>query len=100
MNFFLIPETRFTRPPANIDGQIYVTDAYGEQILISEEEAASRGLQNGDGVDMRPLTFVETIKIWNGASKETALLALRSYWEMAKCLTAPGLVSHAARNVC
>jgi hypothetical protein len=92
LNFFLIPETRFARPPANIDGQVVVTDAYGEQIVISEEEAIARGLQNGDNVDMSPLRFSETLKVWNGASRETAKLAAMSYVEMAKCLSAPGLL--------
>ncbi|KAK4049899.1 hypothetical protein OIO90_005288 [Microbotryomycetes sp. JL221] len=92
LNFFCIPESRFSRPPASIDGQLVYTDAYGEQITLTEQEAREKGLTNASDIDMRPLTFVETLKVWNGASKETASLAVRSYWEMAKCLSAPGLL--------
>lgn len=92
LNFFFVPESRFDRPPQNIDGQIYFTDAYGEQIMLSEEEAAARGINNGEGVDLTPLSFADSIRVWNGATKETARLAIMSYVEMAKCLTAPGLL--------
>ncbi|KAK4050237.1 hypothetical protein OIV83_003558 [Microbotryomycetes sp. JL201] len=92
MNFFFIPETRFNRPPAMIDGQIIYTDVYGEQITLTEEQAIEKGLNNTADIDMRPLGFVESLKLWDGASKETAMLALRSYVEMAKCLSSPGLL--------
>lgn len=93
LNFFLIPETQFHRPAANIDGNFVATDAYGKQIVISEEEAIKRGLQDGDEqLDMRPLGFVESLKPWHGVTKESAMVALRSYWDMAKCLTAPALL--------
>lgn len=89
----MIPESRFYRPPANIDGQFVITDAYGEQITISQEEVKSRGLQNDAKVDMRPLTLANGLKVWHGASKESVLIALQSYIDMAKCLSSPGVVS-------
>ncbi|KAM0786291.1 hypothetical protein ACM66B_001770 [Microbotryomycetes sp. NB124-2] len=92
LNFFLIPESRFDRPPACIDGQMVYTDAYGEQITLNDEQAAEKGLQNAANIDMRPLGYAESLKVWHGASKETATLAVRSYIEMAKCLTAPGML--------
>jgi len=94
-----VPETRFSRPPSNIDGQLVFQDAYGEQVVLSEEEMKQQGLEGQqslaygqDSSNDRPLGFVESLKIWNGLTPHGYSLALQSYVEMAKCLTSPGMV--------
>lgn len=94
LNFFLIPETRFFRPPATIDGQRVVTDAYGEQVVVDEKDSlAHADFSEGYGsASDKPLTFMETLKPWNGVSPNGTKLALTSYIAMAKCLTSPGML--------
>lgn len=90
--FFCCPETRFARPPASFNGQVHVTDEYGEQRVVSGEEAAAYSSYAATDVDMTPLTYGETLKVWNGVPKGGWKLAGKSYISMARCLTSPGLL--------
>jgi hypothetical protein len=90
--FFCCPETRFARPPASFNGQVHVTDEYGEQRVVSGEEAAAYSSYAATDVDMTPLTYGETLKVWNGVPEGGWKLAGKSYISMARCLTSPGLL--------
>jgi hypothetical protein len=58
-------------------------------VLADDDEAAN----NQDlSLDMTPLTFWQSIKPWSGVTPGGWGMAVRTFYHMAACLTAPGML--------
>lgn len=96
--FFLVPETRFDRPAAYIDGQIIAYDAFGNPRILSDEEATEElaaGRVASDGglataLHDEKFTFLQRINPFTRPVKDPLRVYLGVWRDMAICLLDPG----------
>ncbi|KAH9901750.1 major facilitator superfamily domain-containing protein [Xylariomycetidae sp. FL2044] len=108
-SIFLLPETRFPRPAALVDGRVVYTDEFGATHFFSfrsgdEEEARRRfggggGEGGGDvegptemsGRTKKKRTFVQELKPWSPMAENGWRIWAGAYWKILKSLSSPGV---------
>jgi hypothetical protein len=95
MSFFLAFETRFSRPPTSIDGQLLFTDDFGTTRILSDTEAQAH-LAELEGLppstDIPRKTYRQLINPWSGTTPNGGRIIIRAYIHMAEAFTSPGLL--------
>ncbi|KAL8279771.1 hypothetical protein RQP46_007866 [Phenoliferia psychrophenolica] len=106
IGFFAIPETRFNRPIANLDGRIAITDAYGETRILTYAEATlilpESELQVSHDTSAGPVgkkSFLAELSPFSGISKGGWTNFPRTLLEMAKGLSYPAMLWAALLNI-
>lgn len=97
--FLFAAETRFSRPPMAMDGQIIITDDFGVTHVLSDEEARER-LANLDEVQTYkeidtsiPVTpWLKTLNPWSGLVPNAKEVLLGSILKILEAFTSPALV--------
>ncbi|KAF7531217.1 hypothetical protein G7054_g9076 [Neopestalotiopsis clavispora] len=89
-------ETRFSRPPTSLVGQIIVTDTFGVTRVLDEQEAENyqkhQPQQNHSEEIESPKSYLQMLKIWPGVLPEGGKVVVMSYVHMAQCLTSPAIL--------
>ncbi|KAF9637695.1 Sugar transporter conserved site [Lasiodiplodia theobromae] len=90
-------ETRFHRPPTFADGQVIITDDFGNTRLMTDDEyreySAAYGTSSPSSPsDTQPKTYAQLLHPWPGRAPNAARVVATSFVEMAKCCTAPGII--------
>ncbi len=95
MVFFLAPETKFHRPAFAIDGKVAKIDAFGNMVILSDDEARLEG-QSGVTLtiapDERPFTYAEALKPWSEMETNSLQLIRASYYHMFLALGDPAIL--------
>ncbi|KAH8647755.1 major facilitator superfamily domain-containing protein [Xylariales sp. PMI_506] len=100
--FFFLPETRFQRPLAMVNGYVVHTDDFGHTHFLTTEEAIDRfgeegaaalSQGNGEGAFTEKTTFLQTLKPWTNVSSpaEGFKIWVQAYVSIAQSLTSPGV---------
>lgn len=93
--FFFLPETRFQRPLALVNGYVVYTDDFGHTQFLTDEEARERlGERMDDGIGGEPAekkTFVQELKPWSTVPQGAFKTWLSAYAAIAKSLTSPAV---------
>jgi hypothetical protein len=95
MSFFLAFETRFSRPPTSIDGQLLFTDDFGNTRILSDTEAQAHLVELErlpPSTDIPRKTYRQLINPWSGTTPNGGRIILRAYIHMAEAFTSPGLL--------
>lgn len=94
--FLFLPETRFQRPLALVNGYVVYTDDFGHTQFLTDDEARERlgermdnGIGEGEPVQKR--TFMEELKPWNKILDGAFRTWLSAYAAIAKSLTSPAV---------
>ncbi|KAL2801750.1 MFS general substrate transporter [Aspergillus granulosus] len=95
--FFLSFETRYSRPPAALNGQVVVTDDFGVTRVLCAGEAsnylAHHAPTPSEAATPEPKkSYSQLLNIWPGALPEGAKLVSMSYLHMLQSLSAPAIV--------
>ncbi|KAL3464917.1 MFS general substrate transporter [Aspergillus heterothallicus] len=95
--FFLCFETRYSRPPASLNGQVVVADEFGVTRILCADEASNYLAHHtpiqGDFSILEPeKSYRELLSIWPGALPEGSKLVCMSYVHMIQSLSAPAIV--------
>ncbi|KAL4880379.1 major facilitator superfamily domain-containing protein [Aspergillus karnatakaensis] len=95
--FFLCFETRYSRPPAALNGQVVVTDEFGVTRVLCADEAnnylAHHAPNQSDSAILEPKrSYRGLLSFWPGALPEGAKLVCMSYVHMIQSLSAPAIV--------
>lgn len=94
---FLSYETRFTRPPTYLDGQVIVIDEFGATLVLSDEEARERlALEPHEShtidTEIEKKTYLQRIKPFESMTPNGPRVALNSLIAMARSYSSPGVV--------
>ena len=95
MSFFLAFETRFSRPPTSIDGQLLFTDDFGNTRILSDTEAQAHLAELErlpPSTDIPRKTYRQLINPWSGTTPNGGRIIIRAYIHMAEAFTSPGLL--------
>jgi hypothetical protein len=96
MVFFLAPETKFHRPAFAIDGQVAKIDAFGNMIILSDDEARLEEQSNSTlqaSSDERPFTYIESLKPWSSTMESNGLKVIAStFYHMLLALGDPAIL--------
>ncbi|EKG16765.1 Sugar transporter conserved site [Macrophomina phaseolina MS6] len=94
---FFAFETRFHRPPTYMDGQVIITDEFGNTRIMTNDEYQEYSTAYGDvhvtnAAFPQPKTYVQLLNPWPGKAPNASRIIATSFLEMAKCCTAPGII--------
>ena len=102
--FFGAFETRFSRPAANLDGQIVVTDEFGVTHFIPDNQAQeyfdrmgldsglARSSERGDQVARVRTSYFQKLKPWSTPHPQPGKMILLSWAYMLQAATSPGIL--------
>ncbi|KAI0471023.1 major facilitator superfamily domain-containing protein [Xylariaceae sp. FL0804] len=98
MAVFLLPETRFARPAASVNGRVVLTDEFGATHFLSDEEARARFgdlllHNNQDGVSgpREKRTLLQELKPWSPVAPNGLAIWAGAYWKILKSFSSPGV---------
>ncbi|KAF9885049.1 hypothetical protein FE257_000780 [Aspergillus nanangensis] len=80
--YFLAFETRYSRPPAALDGRLVLTDDFGVTRILSTGEAENYQTHHRPqepDEDDQPKSYRQLLSVWPGALPEAGKLILMSY---------------------
>lgn len=94
---FFAFETRFHRPPTYMDGQVVLTDEFGNTRIMTDDEYQEYSAAHGDAhspdtSSSQPKTYPQLLNPWPGKAPNASRIVATSFLEMARCCTAPGIV--------
>lgn len=94
---FFAFETRFHRPPTYMDGQVVLTDEFGNTRIMTDDEyqrysAAHGDAHSPDASSSQPKTYPQLLNPWPSKASNASRIVATSFLEMARCCTAPGIV--------
>ncbi|KAL1629162.1 hypothetical protein SLS56_005605 [Neofusicoccum ribis] len=93
---FFAFETRFHRPPTTMNGQVIITDEFGNTRIMTEDEfqtyTAAYGSAHPDPSSTQPKTYLQLLNPWPGKAPNASRIIATSFLEMARCCTAPGII--------
>lgn len=95
MAIFLLPETRYTRSPMSMNGQVIHTDEFGVTTILTDAEAVARfGTMQQTTEAPTPIqkSYLQHLRLVNGVAANPTKLASGAIWKMAQSLTSPGVV--------
>ncbi|KAI1845751.1 hypothetical protein JX266_008116 [Neoarthrinium moseri] len=94
ISIFLLPETRFQRPAASLNGQIVYTDEFGATHFLSDEDARERfgDLAQPLSTATEKRTFLQELKPWSPVAQNGFKIWAGAYGKILKSLSSPGVV--------
>ncbi|KAI0019603.1 major facilitator superfamily domain-containing protein [Xylariomycetidae sp. FL0641] len=92
-SIFLLPETRFRRPAAALNGQVIYTDEFGATHFLSDEDARERF---GDITQHVPAvapkrTFLDELKPWSPVAPHGFEIWAKAYLKIFASMSSPGV---------
>lgn len=90
-----VPETRFSRPPQSLSGKTVFTDEFGHTHVLDNDEAIARfgNVPTANDHEPKPKkTFIQEMKPWSSVAPNALQIWLKSYVQIFKSLTSPGVV--------
>lgn len=96
VGFFLLPETRYTRSPTSMNGEIIHTDEWGVTHFLTDAEARERfGVvqqQTTDEQDIRPKSYIQRLNPVSGTAPNALRLGLGANLKMIQACSSPAVV--------
>ncbi|KAH0271669.1 MFS general substrate transporter, partial [Aureobasidium melanogenum] len=91
---FLLSETRYTRSPASMNGQVLFTDEWGVTHFLTDAEARQRFgvVQQSDSQEHRQKTYLEHLNPISGVAPNALKLGLGAELKMFQALSSPGVI--------
>ncbi|KAI1342296.1 major facilitator superfamily domain-containing protein [Xylariaceae sp. FL0016] len=92
-SIFLLPETRFQRPAASINGQVIYTDEFGATHFLTDEEARQRfgDIAQPLSTVTRKRTFLQELKPWSPVAQNGLKIWAGAYMKIFKSMSSPGV---------
>lgn len=94
IGFFLLSETRYTRSPASLNGQVVFTDEWGITHFLTDAEARERigQVQQPDDQEYRQKTYVQHLNPVSGVAPNALKLGLGANVKMLQACSSPGVI--------
>jgi MFS family permease len=93
---FVLPETRYSRSPMSMNGEVWVTDEFGVTRHISEQDAREQFGATLEGADSSQAsvekTYLQSIRPFSRPAPNGARLAFGALGKMVGSLTSPGVI--------
>lgn len=91
---FCCPETRFTRSPVSLNGQVVLTDDFGHtRVLTGEAAIAAFGDTDGPThVASEKKTFLQNLKPWSPVAPNALNILGASCMKILKSMSSPGVI--------
>ncbi|KAG9668430.1 MFS general substrate transporter, partial [Aureobasidium melanogenum] len=91
---FLLSETRYTRSPASMNGQVLFTDEWGVTHFLTDAEARERFgvVQQSDSQEHRQKTYLKHLNPISGVAPNALKLGLGAELKMLQSLSSPGVI--------
>ncbi|THX22408.1 MFS general substrate transporter [Aureobasidium pullulans] len=92
--FFLLAETRYTRSPASMDGQVIFTDEWGVTHFLTDAEARARlgDVHQPDDQEYREKTYLQHLNPVSGTAPNALKLGLGANVKMLQACSSPGVI--------
>lgn len=92
--FIFLPETRFSRPPMALSGQVVFTDDFGHTHILSNEEARQRlgALETDTETPQPKRTFIQELKPWSEISPNAFHVWIGGYRKILQTCTSPAVI--------
>jgi MFS family permease len=93
-SFLLLSETRYTRTPASMNGQVVITDEWGVTRFLGDAEARERldQVQRLDGRVHRQKTYMEHVNPISGIAPNALKLGIGANVKMIRACSSPAVV--------
>jgi MFS family permease len=94
IGFFLLSETRYTRTPASMNGQVIFTDEWGVTHFLTDAEARERigHVQESDEQEYRQKTYLQHLSPVSGVAPNALKLGLGANVKMLQACSSPGVI--------
>jgi MFS family permease len=94
--FFLLPETRYTRSPMLLNGQVIHTDEFGVTIILTDEEARDRfsatGASGTEAASTQRYSFARQLKPWSGVTPNATKIGGGALLKMMQACSSPAIL--------
>ncbi|KAI4725832.1 MFS general substrate transporter [Aureobasidium sp. EXF-10728] len=92
--FFLLAETRYTRSPASMNGQVVFTDEWGVTHFLTDAEARERlgDVHQSDTQEYRQKTYLQHLNPLSGVAPQAIKLGLGANVKMLQACSSPGVI--------
>ena len=95
MVFFIVPETRFSRSPLAMNGQVYHTDEFGVTQILTVSEAEHLGIEivANEGNPLSPkTTYLQSLNPFSPPAPTALRLGIGALAKMVSALSSPAVI--------